>query len=430
MWHAPVYDRRETAKPRPLRIAMNIDAPAPARGSYAAGFESVARTFAEQLESGQEVGAALSVYHRGRQVVSLFGGLADVRERRAWQRDTRICVFSVTKGFAAIGMHLLAARGRFDWDEPVATYWPKFAAGGKEAITVRALLNHRAGLPYLETPVSLAECLVARSPKLIAALEAQVPIWAPGTRQAYHAVTYGMYVSELFARLAGEPLGVFLQREWFDVVGSDARLGTPAEEDSRHATLYPPSLGERVIQVLGLAAATPGAPEVTVARSLFSRDSVPRRAFSNPAPGLRGPLAYNDVAVRRAELAWGSATASADGVARAYLPFAGGGRYEDQALFAPETLAPLHVRQSWSTCDETLKKPLGWSQGFLKEERHQFCPNTESFGHAGMGGALGWCDPIAGVTIGYVVNRMDARVRSPRCLALCRALYESPPLRG
>ena len=80
-------------------------------------------------------------------------------------------------------------------------------------------------------------------------------------------------------------------------------------------------------------------------------------------------------------------------------------------------------RQSWSDRDRVLLKPLGFSQGFLKEERHVFSPGEESFGHSGMGGALGLADPDCDLALGYVMNRMDIRVRSPRCLALCHALY-------
>jgi CubicO group peptidase (beta-lactamase class C family) len=93
------------------------------------------------------------------------------------------------------------------------------------------------------------------------------------------------------------------------------------------------------------------------------------------------------------------------------------------------TLSPVHERQSWSERDLVLQKPIGWSQGFLKEETHLFSPHRESFGHAGMGGALGWCDPVSETTFGYVMNRLDWRVRSPRAIALCRALYDCEPLR-
>ncbi|MSP25986.1 MAG: class A beta-lactamase-related serine hydrolase [Myxococcales bacterium] len=406
------------------------DAPTPARGRYANGFESVAKCFAAQLASGQEVGASLSVYHRGQHVVDLWGGLADVATRRAWECDTRIVLFSVTKGFAAMAMHMLADNGQFDWDDPVAAHWPGFAAHGKAGITIRTLMSHRAGIPYLDIPLSLMDCVEPdRAAKVTAALEAQVPLWPPGSRQAYHAVTFGLYVHELFTRIAKEPMGSYLKRELFDVVGSDARLGTPASEDAKQATLYAPSVLERATKLIVAAATSRMAPEVLIAKSLFGRGSVSRLAFSNPTVGRRGPLAFNDIAIRRAALAWASATASADGVARAYLPFAAGSRaHGARSLFRPESLLPLEARQSWSESDETLKKPLGWSQGFLKEERHVFSPNPESFGHAGMGGSLGWCDPKSGLAFGYVTNRMDPAVRSPRCLALCHSLYDCPPL--
>ena len=170
----------------------------------------------------------------------------------------------------------------------------------------------------------------------------------------------------------------------------------------------------------------PRSTEARVLRQALRRDSINRKAFMVPGTGPAGIHAYNDVAVRRAELAWASATASADGIARAYLPFANRGEHDGRRFFADAILEGAKRRISWSTRDRVLQKPLGWSRGFLKEQRHLFSPHAESFGHAGMGGALGWCDPVEGLTFGYVMNRMDWRVRSPRCVALCRALYASP----
>ena len=64
----------------------------------------------------------------------------------------------------------------------------------------------------------------------------------------------------------------------------------------------------------------------------------------------------------------------------------------------------------------------------MKEQRHLFSPNPESFGHAGMGGALGWCDPVQQIAFGYVMNSLSWRVRSARVLELCRSLYDCEPL--
>ena len=387
--------------------------------------------FKENLARGEEIGAAFCVYHRGALVVDLWAGLADVKTARPWQRDTRVVLFSVTKGFAAMAMNMLADRGAFDWDAPVAGVWPGFAQRGKRDITIRTLLNHRAGLPYLDAKLSMRDVTDgSRNHKVVAALEAQRPGWQPDSKQAYHAITFGLYVRELFGRIAGEPLEVFLQREVFDKVNSDVRLGTPASEDHKMATLYPPSIGARLKNMLGAYITRPASTEAHVVRDILGWESVARRAFSNPSVGLAGPAIYNEPFVRRAALAWASATGSAHGVARAYLPFANGGVCEGETLLRRQALDAVYARQSWSPRDAVLQKPVGWSQGFLKEERHLFCPNAESFGHAGLGGALGWCDPVAKVAWGYTLNRMGWRVRSSRTVALCRALYECEPLRS
>jgi CubicO group peptidase (beta-lactamase class C family) len=403
-------------------------APAPSLGVYADGFAPVAEQFASQLRSGAEVGAGLAIYHRGQCVVDVWGGAADVARASAWARDTRIVVFSVTKGLVAMALTLLADRGQLAWDAPVASYWPGFAANGKDAITVRMLVNHRAGLVGLDERIVLDDCIEpARRARLIELLERQRPAWTPGTAQGYHAITFGLYAGELFERIAGEPLGAFLRRELFDPLDAEVSLGTPPEIDPRIATLYPPHTSLRVVRMLA-AAVRGGSAEGRILRGAIRRGSLARAAFLNPRLGPDGIAEYNSVRVRRAELAWASATASAQGLARAYLPFASGGTALGRSFLRPSTLAPVHARQGWSERDLVLHKPLGWSQGFLKEEAAMFSPNPESFGHAGMGGALGWCDPVTDLAFGYVMNRLDWRVRSPRALALCHALYRCEPI--
>lgn len=416
-------------------VAAVNSAPHPAQGRYADGFAPVARTFAAQLSRGEELGASFAAYHRGRCVVDLWGGTADRARGLPWARDTRSVVFSVTKGLTAMGFALLADRGLLDWEAPVVSAWPAFGQGGKERITLRTLLNHRAGLPVLDERFTLAECAdPAMRPRLVAALERQRPRWRPGEGQGYHATTFGLYASELFERLAGEPLGPYLSRELFEPLGADVSLGTGPEVDERVARLEEPSPAFRVAALVRAAserqrqgARTPWT-EGRVVAALATRDSLVRGAFTNPRVA-RGIASYGEPAIYRAPLAWASATASADGLARAYLPFAGDGAVDGRRYLRAETLAPLYERQGWSERDAVLQKPLGWTQGFLKEETHLFSPTRESFGHAGIGGALGWCDPIHGLAFGYVPNRLDWRVRSPRTLALAHALYRCEPLR-
>lgn len=402
-------------------------APAPASGWYADGFAPVAARFAEQLRDGSEIGASFAAYHRGVRVVDLWGGVADVAAARQWTRDTRMVVFSVTKGLAAMALALLADRGLLDYDAPVAHYWPGFAANGKAAISVRTLVNHRAGLVGLDDKLTMDDCVLPeRADRVRRALEAQRPAWEPGTAQGYHAITYGMYVRELFERIARADLGAFVRRELFEPLGAEVSLGTPPELDDHVATLYAPVTRARVRHML--VAAFGDSAEGRIARSIVRRRSYPRAAFSTPPTGPLGLAVYNTPQVRRAVLAWASATATAHGLARAYVPFAADGTAFGRTYLRAATLAPIHARQSWSERDHVLHKPIGWSQGFVKEEPALFSPNPTSFGHPGMGGALGWCDPTANLTIGYVINHLDWHVRSPRALALCHALYRCEPV--
>lgn len=410
-------------------------APFPALGTYADGFEPVARTFASQLESGQEIGAAVSIYHRGQHVVDLWGGEADRERGTRFERDTRVVLFSITKGLVSMALSLLSDRGFLEWDAPVSMYWPEFAKNGKSRITVRQLFNHQAGLCALDEPFTLDEC--AERPDDLRqrdALETQRPLWEPGKRQGYHAITFGMYAQELFRRITNESIGRFLARELFEPLSADVSLGTPADLDHRVARLYPASERDRVLGVTrALAERALGRDvpltEARILRAVMTPNSLTRRAFLNPSVGPLRVLAYDRPSVWRSELAWASATGSADGIARAYLPFARGGVVDGKQFLREETLEPIYRRQGWSERDMVLHKALGWSQGFLKEEGGLFSPEPKSFGHPGLGGALAWCDPVRELTIGYVMNRLDWRVRSPRALALTDALYHCEPVK-
>ena len=83
----------------------------------------------------------------------MWGGWLDADHERAWERDSIACVFSCTKGLAAIALLLLVDRGAVDLDAPVARYWPEFAAAGKDTLPVRYLLTHEAGLSAIGKPM-------------------------------------------------------------------------------------------------------------------------------------------------------------------------------------------------------------------------------------------------------------------------------------
>jgi CubicO group peptidase (beta-lactamase class C family) len=392
-------------------------------GTVAPGYEAVRDTLRDNFARRGEWGAAVCVWHEGRIVADLWGGVARRSDHTAWTADTLATVFSSTKGLVALCFLMLADRGTLDYDAPVSNYWPEFAAQGKHAITVRCLLNHRAGLVGVDTPITLE--MIEHHPEAVArVLEAQAPHWPPDTDQGYHGVTFGLYASELFRRISGESIGTFLAREVATPLGADAYLGLPATLESRVATNYPITASEKLFKVIPKLLFHRG-QEGRVFRQV-ARGKEAAKAFAHPRE--TGPLGidnFNTERVHRLELAWANAIASARGLCRIYAALANGGALDGVRLVSSAAIEPLRARQSWTECDRVLRKPLGWSQGFIKEEGAMFSPNHDSFGHPGAGGALGWCDPVNHVAIGYVLNKMDHRIRSPRARALCQAVYAS-----
>ena len=208
---------------------MSID------GTVEPGFEGVREAFARNFTEHGDVGAAFCLHVEGRKVVDLWGGTADVKTGRPYDGSTLQLVFSTTKGATAACANLLAQRGALDLDAPVATYWPEFAAAGKDSIPVRWLLCHKAGLPVIDKRLSLEEAL-AWEP-VIEALAVQQPVWEPGSAHGYHALTYGWLVGEVVRRVDGRSLGAFFAEEIARPLGLDFWIGLPEGEEDRVAPL-------------------------------------------------------------------------------------------------------------------------------------------------------------------------------------------------
>ncbi|CAM5438187.1 Class A beta-lactamase-related serine hydrolase OS=Streptomyces alboniger OX=132473 GN=CP975_14565 PE=4 SV=1 [Streptomyces alboniger] len=146
-------------------------------GTVAEGFEPVRDAFVRNFEALGDRGAAVAVYRDGRRVVDLWGGTKDIDGTAPWQRGTAQVVRSATKGVAAAVPLLLHQRGELDLDAPVGEYWPEFKAHGKDRVLVRHVLNHRAGLPLLDRPITPQDALDPRRGR--EAVVAQAPVGSP-----------------------------------------------------------------------------------------------------------------------------------------------------------------------------------------------------------------------------------------------------------
>ena len=188
------------------------------------------------VSEGRERGLQVAAYVDGRLVVNAWAGVADARSGRLVDEKTLFPVYSTTKGIAATLIHQIVERGLISYETPIATVWPEFGANGKEQVTLRQVLNHSSGVPQMPAGIGFTElCDWNVMCEKIAALK---PLWPPGTRMEYHAMTYGWIVGEVARRVDGRPFTQLLEEEICRPLGVDTMfVGIPDEVEDRVAIL-------------------------------------------------------------------------------------------------------------------------------------------------------------------------------------------------
>lgn len=381
--------------------------PVAVHGTVAPGYEPVRDAFARNFAQLGDRGAAVTVHRHGTPVVDLWAGTRDHDSTAPWERGTAQVVHSVTKGVSAAALLLLHQRGRLDFDAPVSTYWPEYAAEGKERTLVRHLLAHRAGVPVLDRPLTPDEA--GRPGTGAAAVAAQAPVWEPGTEHGYHAQTYSWLTGELVRRVTGITLGRYVAEEIAGPLGLDLWIGLPPERKDRVGRSGAVSAPERG----GLRLR----PRRNVQDAYGDPASLTRRAFDAIDP----PVDENSPAYHAAELPGANGIATAYALSRFYASLIGAVE-QGPRLFAPATLALARTVESEGP-DRVLVVPTRFGPGFMLHGAASPLLADGSFGHPGRGGSLGFADPESGVALGYVTNGLQKTVTNdPRAQALVRAV--------
>jgi CubicO group peptidase (beta-lactamase class C family) len=369
-------------------------------GHVEPGWERVADAFRANFDEGQELGAAVAVHQGGKLVVDLWGGIADRTTGRPWAEDTIVLVFSSTKGMTAILANLLAERGQLDLDAPVASYWPEFAANGKEAIPVRWLLTHQAGLPAVDVELTVDE-ICAWDP-VIAALAAQTPLWEPGKQHAYHALTFGHLVGEVLRRITGKTPGRLFADEVAGPLGLSSWIGLPEEQEPRVARLEPapPIENEMLKQIMDF---------MTGPGSLFDRSVL---AFPVELVTPEGND-FGSRQVRAAEIPAGNMVTDARSLSRAYAATVA--EVDGIRLLSPSTVEEARTVQTdtstpWGMPPGLEEFALVAGLGFQVPTPLMDLLGPTSFGHGGAGGSMGMAEVDHQLGFGYVMGQMLSEI--------------------
>jgi CubicO group peptidase (beta-lactamase class C family) len=388
-------------------------------GSCDPRFERVREEFERNFAERREVGASVCVMLDGEPVVDLWGGIANQGTGLPWRSDTVSLVFSCTKGATALCAHMLAGQGKLDFEAPVSSYWPEFGQPGKETITVGMLLTHRAGLPAITTP--LPEGAFFDWNRMTTALEAEKPVWEPGSRHGYHALTFGWLVGELVRRVSGRSPGAFFRTEIAEPLGLDFWIGLPADIEPRMATMIPHDPGDD--------------PEPSRFTTMPATDpeSIQALIFGN-AGGYFLPGNFDSRAAHAAEIPGAGGITNARGLAGLYAPLACGGEQGGARLVDHHALTRMGTTVA-AGYDATLLHDTRISYGYVRSIDNRRKPaglrdsailSGDAFGHPGFGGSIGFASPTHRLSFGYTMNNMGpGTLLNPRGQSLVDAVYLS-----
>src|SRR5262245_17696878 len=373
------------------------------QGSLHPDFAPIGVSLARILPRGGPGGAAVCVYHRGEMVADIWGGTRDA-SGRPWQADTLSLSFSTTKGVASTLLHVLADRGLIDYEARVADYWPEFAQAGKEAITVRHLLCHEAGLYAIADLVEHASEMLDWD-QMVRRLAAAKPRHAPGAAHGCHAMTYGWLVGEVVRRVAGlKPISELFATELAAPLGLDGLYcGVPADQHQRCAQLFGrpfrgPIEKRRANTERMIARAQAWRRRLAAVGVRYD----PTQAIAAlMAPGME-ELDLDGEPWRSAQIPAANGMFTARSLARLYACLAAGGELDGVRLLSAEGVRRATAQQNRGVgrvIPLSMRWRLGYHRAFALGARA-----PKGFGHYGFGGSGAFADPTRQLSVALTVN--------------------------
>lgn len=356
--------------------------------------ERIQAEFHKGFQAGEEIGAALSVWKDGVEVLSLYEGVVGKEEGRAsWGAESIVPVFSATKGPSAATFILCLEEAGMNLETEVQRVWREFPISGAN---FGEMISHQCGLCAVDSPVRATDYA-----EVIEAIQSQSPLWEPTTGHGYHPRLGGYMMDECVRRLTGGSLGEVWQKRIAEPLGIDFWIGLPESEDHRVATLYSGKMSASQMK------------EDPFYSLVGKADSIPGRAFRYPK-GVQGAGEMNKPENWRAGYPAMGGVGSATGLAKFYQAALG---------LLPGTPFSESVREQFNTRlvngkDLVFQVPTSFGGGFMMDPvdedgrrlRHLMGTDNKGFGHPGAGGSHAFGDPATGYSFAYVMNQMEVTV--------------------
>jgi CubicO group peptidase (beta-lactamase class C family) len=298
------------------------------------------------------------------------------------QHDSLFDFFSASKAVTAMVIHLLDERRVIHLDDPVAEYVPEFGRNGKQGMTLRQILTHRAGIPVVrDAPIDLD--LVGDWDRVLAILCQARPLSVPGRRLAYHALTGGFVLGEVVKRVTGKDIRAFLHEN----------VLAPLKFTSFNYGVSK----ERVLDVAENAFT--GFPSVPPQSWLLERalgiGMVEATAMSNDARFLTAIIPSGNI------------IGTAEEASRFFQLLLQGGELDGVRIFEARTVRRAIAEQSYLQVDSFLGIPVRYGMGFMLGGV-TFSPygkgSPNAFGHIGFTNVIGYADPDRQLSVGLMTS--------------------------
>ena len=327
---------------------------------------SIKSAFSDSFARLGDEGAALSVFFKGEEIVSLWGGFSS--DQNPWTEDTLVNVFSASKGALAIALlQQLDATGT-----PLTTLLGDIlshCSPDVAATSLSQLLSHTSGLVAFHDQIGDQELYNYRTMFNHSKQEAS---WFRGKDTlSYSPFLWGWLVYGVIETLSGgEP----------EIEGVNYQL----DEASRPvAYLSACKAKHEVYRESSLKSLmSPSGSEMT------------RSAFLNPVTQMVGS---NGSSWRQALIPAANGHTSATQLARSY------------SRFAATSGAQLARAELSSGNCSTVGTSMRFSAGFMLPQQTKdtmFGTVSNGFGHSGAGGSFGFGDSYHELSVSYVTRAM------------------------
>jgi len=319
----------------------------------------IKREFDRQIADGLQSSANVAVFKDGELVIDLVRG--------ARHAQPLFRAFSMGKPLTASVLWRYKARGHFEWDTPVAEFWPEFGTRGKSTVTIGHVLSHSAGLA---SSASIPSSDHGDWGRVISHIEDMTPATEPGAVAHYHSQTFGWLVGEVVSRISGLSFDEAFERE----------VLLPLGLKNTSFTIDPSEFG-RVVPI--------EAGEDWDQNAIKERNSIERSQIMMPSSSM---------------------FTTAHDIAKFYSVISGKGKLNGVPWLPEDVIADVTSLQSEG--DDAASgnySRVGFGVRLPSQPPNQYASNNnhDTVGHAGAATSTGWASLDHNVSVSIITNRLQ-----------------------